>query len=306
MKRTSARVAAAVLTAVVAALVTGCTGTAQHPQKAQGARNAAATPAPAGLRPLTEAEQLRVSDAQQRLIKDCMARKGFTYHEAERLSLEESRTFGYVSDDVDWARAHGYGSRIRAKHEQAKRANPNLAYRQSLPAERRPAYDKALDEGVDAPELTAELATGGTVRKRVGGCVAESEKQLYGDPEAWFRAEKTAMSLQPLYVPRVMADRRFTTALTAWSQCMARAGQPYKDPAEARRAANALAFEAERKLAVADATCARDTRLRAIGKELESKYVDALRGQYGEALDTYARLRLQALAHAAKVVAPRA
>ncbi|MEV3991803.1 hypothetical protein AB0J57_23110 [Streptomyces sp. NPDC049837] len=305
MKRTSARVAAAVLATVVATLVTGCTGDTPHPRNAPGARNAAATPAPAGLRPLTEAEQLRVADAQQRLIKDCMAREGFTYHEAERLSLEESRTFGYVSDDVDWARAHGYGSRIRAKHEQAKRANPNLAHRQGLPAERRAAYDKALDEGVDAPELTAELPTGGTVRKRVGGCVAESEKHLYGDPKAWFRAEKTAMSLQPLYVPKVMADRRFTAALADWSACMERAGHPYKNPAEARQAQPA-SFEAERKLAVADATCARDSRLRVIGKELETQYVNALRGQYGEALDTYARLRLRALAQAAKLVAPRA
>ncbi|ORT53961.1 hypothetical protein [Streptomyces sp. CB03238] len=300
MKRTFAGVAAAVLATVVATLVTGCTGDTQH------SRNPAVTAATNRLRPLTEAEQLRVSDAQQRLIKDCMARKGFTYHEAERLSLEESRTFGYVSDDVAWAREHGYGSRIRAKHERGRTANPNVAYRQGLPAERRAAYDKALDEGVDAPELTAGLPSGGTVRKRVGGCVAESEKQLYGDPKAWFRAEKTAMSLQPLYVPKVMADQRFAAALKDWSHCMKRAGHPYRDPAEARQAAHALAFEAERKLAVADATCTRDTRLRVIGKELETRYVNALRGQYGEALDTYDRLRLRALAHATKLVAPRA
>ncbi|MER7111638.1 hypothetical protein [Streptomyces sp. NPDC000229] len=304
MKGTFAGVAAAVLATVVATLGTGCTSGAEHPRNTGGARNATATPVAGGLRPLTEAEQLRVADAQQRLIKDCMARKGFTYREAERLGLEESRTFGYVSDDVAWAREHGYGSRIRAKHERAKRANPNVTYRQGLSAERRAAYDKALDEGTDAPELTAELPTGGTVRKRVGGCVAESEEQLYGDPKTWFRAEKTAMSLQPLYVPKVMADQRFTAALRDWSQCMKRAGHPYRDPAEARQAPPGD-FAAERKTAVADATCARDTRLRVIGKELETQYVNALRGQYGEALDTYARLRLRALAHAAKVVPPR-
>ncbi|RST12924.1 hypothetical protein E2C00_15420 [Streptomyces sp. WAC05374] len=299
MKRTRARVAAAVLATVMAALVTGCgSGTPDAPE-------AAAPPAKGGTRPLTEAEQLRVTDAQQRLISTCMARQGFTYHEAERLSPEESRTSGYVSDDVDWARAHGYGSRIAAKHERAKRANPNVAYRQGLPAERRTAYDKALDEGAGAPELTAELPTGGTVRKRVGGCVAESERRLYGDPGAWFRAEKTVMSLQPLYVPKVMADPRFTAALAQWARCMDRAGHPYRDPADARRAARTLAFAAERELAVADATCARDTRLKVVGKELETRYVNELRGRYGEELDTYARLRLRALGHAATVVPPR-
>ncbi|MGW0315644.1 hypothetical protein [Streptomyces flavidovirens] len=175
---------------------------------------------------------------------------------------------------MDWAREHGYGSRIQAK----------------------------------------QVPGGATIRKRVGGCTAEAEKQLYGDLETWFRTEKTAGNLQPLYVPQLMADQRFTMAMRAWSRCMERAGHPYKDPGAARQAAlqQALntapgkAFDAERKLAVADATCARDTSLRSIGNQRETHYVNKLRGRYGEVLDTHARLQHKALARTMKIAGPRA
>ncbi|MFI1397100.1 hypothetical protein [Streptomyces sp. NPDC020681] len=265
------------------------------------------------LKPLTDAEQLRISDAQQQLITTCMARQGFAYFEAQKLSLEESRTLGYVSDDIAWARKHGYGSRIRAKEDRVRRSNPNIAYRKSLPEERRKAWDRALDDALDAPVMVADVPGGGTYRKQVGGCVAESERKLYGDPKAWFQAEKTSGSLRPMYVPKVLADRQFAAALNAWAQCMKRAGHPYKDPGEARQAAMTRAgqsstdesFAAERKLAVADATCARDTELRSIGNERETHYVNRLRPQYGEALDAYARMQHQALARAVELVAPR-
>ncbi|NNN34351.1 hypothetical protein HLK59_29105 [Streptomyces sp. S3(2020)] len=309
MKRTCA--AALVAMMALGMVTTGC-GPHKEDEKQSGTDRG--TPAAsAGLRELTDAEQLRIADAQQRLIKRCMARKGFEFWEAERLGLEESRTLGWVTDDVAWANEHGYGSRIEAKHERARLTNRNVAYRKDLSDGRRAAYDKALDEGIDAPVITAEVPTGGTVRKRVGGCVAEAEKQLYGDRVAWFRAEKTVMGLQPLYVPELLADKRFTAALASWSRCMARSGHTYRTPQMARQAAvekglkigPGKAFEAERKLAVADATCAKNTSLRSIGNERESHYVNKLRGRYGSDLGTYARLQLRALARAAKVVEPR-
>jgi hypothetical protein len=175
------RIFAALTTAAAMAMaVTGC-GTTKDAQS-----RPAATAVDS--RPLTDAEQLRISDAQQRLIRQCMESKGFKYWEAERLSLEESRTLGYVSDDVNWARKHGYGSRIQAKEERARSANPNAAYRATLPIERRNAFDEALDDGIDAPVISVDLPMGGTVRKRIGGCVAGSERQLYGDPAAWSAA----------------------------------------------------------------------------------------------------------------------
>jgi hypothetical protein len=61
-------------------------------------------------------------------------------------------------------------------------------------------------------------------------------------------------------VPKVLADQRFAAAL------------------------------AERKLAVAEATCARVADLRPIGEERERHYVAQLRDRYGDALATYFRI----------------
>ncbi|MER6130709.1 hypothetical protein [Streptomyces sp. NPDC001815] len=291
---------------LVSAVVTGC-GSAQHTPTTMG------SPSTGEFRQLTDAEQLRISDAQQVLMGACMRRQGFEFWEVERRSLAESRTLGYVLDDVAWARTYGYGSRIDARDSAARAANPNLAYRKGLSEQRRDAYDEALDEGVDAPETSVEIPGGGTLSRQMGGCVAEAEKQLYGDPQEWFRAEKTAGHLRSLYVPRVLADRRFAAAQTAWSRCMKRAGYAFEDPGDSRQAAVARSgrvadpkvFAAERKLAVADATCARDADLRSIGEERESHYIAQLRDRYGEALDTYARLQGQALDRAKKIVGPR-
>lgn len=292
---------------LVSAVVTGC-GSAQNTPTTAGPASAT------GSRQLTDAEQLRISDAQQRLIGACMRRQGFEFWEAERATLAESRTLGYVLDDVDWARTYGYGSRIYAKEAAARASNPNLAYRKGLSEQRREAYDDALDEGFDAPMITVEIPGGGTLSKRMGGCVAGAEKKLYGDPREWFRAEKVVGHLRSLYVPRVLADRRFSAAQKAWSRCMKGAGFDYKDPGASRQSAAARferasepeAFTAERELAVADATCARKTALRSIGEEREKHYVTQLRDRYGKALDTYARLQHQALERAKKIVGPRA
>ncbi|MES5820860.1 hypothetical protein [Streptomyces sp. RG80] len=291
---------------LVSAIITGCDSAKDSPTKA-------VPPSTGAARQLTDAEQLRVSDAQQRLIGACMRRQGFEFWETARLSLEESRTLGYVLDDVAWARKYGYGSRLQAQDAAARAANPNLAYRKRLSEQRRQAYDEALDGGLDVPVMTVEIPGGGSVRKQMGGCVAESEKKLYGDPREWFRAEKIAGNLRALYVPRVLADHRFSAAQNAWSQCMKRSGYDYKDPGASRqaaiaqsdRAAQPKVFEAERKLAVADATCAKDTDLRSIGEERESHYVAQLRDRYGEALDTYLRLQHRALDRAERIVGPR-
>ncbi|MFJ2645140.1 hypothetical protein ACIO1C_00135 [Streptomyces sp. NPDC087420] len=293
----------ATLAVVAAVMASGCGG-------APTTREVTRVP---DLRPLTDVEQLRIGDAVQRLIKQCLNRRGFTYWEAARPSLEKSRTLGYVADDVGWARKHGYGSRISAEEDRVRLANPNLVYRKALSEGRRKAYDEALDGGSRAPEITAQTPGGATVRRQMGGCVAEAERKLYGDPEAWFRADKIASNLQPLYVPRVMKDKQFVAALTVWSTCMEHAGHPYKDPGAARQAARERAlrdasgrsFAAERRLAVADATCARAASLTAIGKKREAYYVNALRGRYGDALDASHRIQRQAFVRAADIVGPR-
>ncbi|MFB7083848.1 hypothetical protein [Streptomyces sp. NPDC056296] len=290
------------VTAGITALVTGCT----HDTDTRAATTAAQRAEP---RELTYIEELRLSDAQQRLIARCMTEQGFTYHVYRPLTVEEHHPVGYVQDDVAWAREHGYGSRIQAKADRARLGNPNIAYRKSLSEERRGGYDTALGGGAEARELSAEVPQGGTYRKRVGGCVGESEKRLYGDLETWFVADKTAAGLQAHAMEAVLKDSRFTTAVERWSQCMRRAGHPYANPAEAREAvrrqaerrAKQAAFEEEREVASTDATCARETSLRRVAEEREAHHRDRLRGEYGDALESVRRIQRDALTRAEKI-----
>ncbi|MDX3509297.1 DUF2169 domain-containing protein [Streptomyces caniscabiei] len=300
------------LCAVVAATAVATTGCA-------GGDGAGRTPKEPGPRPraLTWQQEVRVGDAEQRLTARCMKRHGFTYWEDRRLTLEESRPVRYVQDDVAWARAYGYGSRIEAENEKTRASNPIGTYRQNLTPSRRAAFDLALDGGDDVRMLTAPLPGGsGEIRKRLGGCTEEAEQKLYGDPAEWFRTSKVATGLSALYGEDLMKDRRLTTALGAWSRCMTKAGLPYDDPRAAREAVRANtarlgekradeAFATERKTAVADATCARETSLRAVASARETYYEDRLRDRFGKDLDTYRTLAQQAYDRAVRIVPER-
>ncbi|WP_234354923.1 hypothetical protein [Streptomyces sp. NRRL WC-3618] len=245
-----------------------------------------------------------------------MRKKSFRFWAEKRLSLEESRPVGYVQDDVDWARSHGYGSRIMAKEDSARLSNPNIAYRMSLSRSRQRAYDLAMDGGRDAVVLTSRTPSGGTITKQSGGCVGQAEKTLYGDPAAWFRSDTTVSNLRPLYVSKLLHDKEFTSAVNAWSHCMSKAGHPFPDPdaarqstrehsAEQTRAEEARTFAHETRIAVADATCARLASLRSIGERREAHYVGELAGKYGPALDAHRRMQRHALTRAERIVPAR-
>lgn len=303
MRRATTTVGA--IAALVSLVLTGCTA----------GTDVAHRPSPAGEK-LTYAQDLRISDAEQHLIARCMRKQGFRFWEEKSLSLEESRPVGYVQDDVDWARSHGYGGRIMAKEDRARLRNPNIAYRKTLSRSRQNAYDIAMDGGRDAVLLTSRTPSGGTITKQSGGCVGQVEKMLYGDPAAWFRSDATVSNLRPLYVGKLLRDKEFKSAVGAWSRCMSKAGHPFPDPAAARRSARehsaeqtqaeeARTFANETRIAVADATCARSVSLRSIGERREAHYVGELAGKYGDAFDTHLRMQRRALTRGERIVPAR-
>ncbi|SFN09016.1 hypothetical protein SAMN04487980_101116 [Streptomyces sp. cf124] len=298
---------------VVAAGAIGCT------ENTDASKPGSATTAARQARPLplTWQQELRVNDAQQRLTKQCMNRKGFEYWEDRTLTLRESRPVRYVQDDVEWARTYGYGGRIQANSQRVHERNPIGTYRSGLSPSRRAAFDVALDGGDDARTLTAPVpGSSGEIRKRIGGCTEEAERELYGDPAVWFRTGKVATSLNGLYGDDLMKDRQLVAAIEAWSRCMKKAGQSYEDPQAARDAIRVNtsrlgearadeAFAAERRTAVADATCARETSLRTVASARETYYEDRLRDRYGKDVDTYRRLGQQAYDRAVRIVPGR-
>ncbi|MEG3630857.1 hypothetical protein [Streptomyces poriticola] len=305
MRRTLAtRYAAAAL--IIGAAATGCTASAT----AGPPSGSTASPSAGNGRELSDAEQILVRRAEQELIKECMEGAGFEYWVGPLPTVDELRGGGYVLTDPDWAKRHGYGSRLQEKLQDTQRSDPNHAYANSLPREERVRYDKTLEGGPSSGMLTAELPGGGTVRTPADSCQADAKEQLYGDFGSWFQAEKTATNLNSLYVPALLGDERFTSAVDAWAACMRKAGHAYADPQEARAGlavrteglSPEQAYATEVEVAVAEATCATRTPLAGTAHELEREYRQKeIDEQYGEDVAAYERMSLAALARAEEI-----
>jgi hypothetical protein len=293
---------AAVIVTVTAA---GCTAAdtadssgSSQPQKATKAKSQG--------RKLTDAEQILVQRAEELLVRKCMAGEGFKYWVGPLPTVDDLKGSGYVLTDVDWVKKHGYGSRLQEKIQNAQRNDSNHAYANALPQKDRVRYSKALEGGPSGGMLTAELPGGGAIQTPRDSCQADAKDQLYGDFEAWFRAEKTATNLTPLYVPDLLKDKRFVSAVKEWAACMREAGHDYADPPEIREKLSKLtkglsdekAYAAEVELAVAEATCATGTSLSGTAHTLEDEYRDKKLQRYSEDIAAYRRMSLDALARA--------
>ncbi|KOG31371.1 hypothetical protein [Streptomyces resistomycificus] len=305
--------AVACVGAVIVALTSvGCSATASHDggradSGGTGAGSVDATPGSEAVgRELTDAEQILVQRAEARLVKTCMESKGFKYWAWSPLTVDDLKGGGYVLTDVTWAKKNGYGGRLADRLQHVQRDDPNSKYANALPEQERIRYSRTLEGGPSSGMLSAELPAGGTVRTPRHGCQAEAGNRLYGDFETWFRAEKIATNLSPLYVPALLKDRRFGRAVEQWSTCMRQAGHPYADPPSVRRQlpsltqglSSARAHAAEVELAVAEATCATTTPLGDTARTLDAEYRDKKLGRYAADIASYRRMGLAALARA--------
>ncbi|MFJ9077454.1 hypothetical protein ACIRO3_19765 [Streptomyces sp. NPDC102278] len=291
--------ATAMAVAVSAALTAGGCGSTV-PQRESGP---AREPSAAQSRLLERAEQI--------LISECMAGRGFVYAVTEPVREGEAqRTFPYGVDDVDWARAHGYGGRDERAAAEARRADPNQRYFARLPAPRRAAARTAL-MGASPVGLTATTPTGMTLTAGSEGCMADAQRALYGDLPGWFRVKVVTMNLRPVREARVREDARWTEAVGQWSACMRAAGRPYATPADSRRAAVEAtagvpperADETETALAVTEATCATGTSLARVSRTLDRAHGEEVRAQHQAEIDLRRRFQNDALPKAERVVA---
>ncbi|MFH9070501.1 hypothetical protein [Streptomyces alboflavus] len=297
------RVPAVLATAVLLVAALAACGSGADAPAARGGRDDAP-------RRLSDTERYRLAHAEQALIAACMAERGQPYRVWLPLSVAEGRPVGPILDDPRWAREHGYGSRIEAKLTKAKRANPNLAHLKSLTGARRTAYLTALTGGAGAPEMKVTLPTGATITNKLGGCSAYAEKRLYGDRRTWFVAEKTASNLTPLYASKLARVPAYRAAVASWSRCVRTHGYTLASPAAARDRLRTripklpadARFAAEVRLAVAEARCARETRLRQTGQQAEDALRDELPQRIQRELRTHSRLQRAALDRARDVV----
>ncbi|HEY9371071.1 hypothetical protein, partial [Streptomyces sp.] len=214
-----------------------------------------AAPAPSTL---TWSDQQSLTRAEQRLISDCLAERGFRY-EIRVPQEPPPRRFPYVVDDVAWARAHGFGRDEERRIAALKAADPNERYFRGLPPRRQKAALAALN-GARPVGLSARMPGGGVVAASDQGCTARAQRRLYGDLRGWFEARLTVANLTPLYVPKVRADPGFRRSVTAWAACMTGRGHRYANPDALRAALPGVRTRvAETELVVAETECAADS-----------------------------------------------
>ncbi|MER7823874.1 hypothetical protein ABTX85_15060 [Streptomyces sp. NPDC096097] len=287
----------AVVTVACGALLAGAAWTAL-PADGAGQRAPARAPETAELDLLHTAGEL--------LVQDCMRAQGFSYWPVPRVPHPDLRDFPYGVDDVDWARAHGFGRRIEQQLDQEAAAGPRARYQSGLSAERLEALGVAL-MGPDSKGLAVENPGGGTLSHSDRGCITTSWRELYGDVRLWFGASETVKQLGAVRTGRVGEDPAFRTALAGWSECVGRRGFPAAHPVRQRDeqlARTGPAAEAQDvPMATAQAECARSTGLADTAQDLHRRCSDMIRAEHGAAFDAMRRMQVAALPTARDVVA---
>lgn len=220
-------------------------------------------------RALTTAERRTLADAEQLLVQECMRDHGFEYVIQRPPVPPPDLPFG--NDSVRFAREHGLGLQ-RIDLAAARARDPNARYALGLSEERREAYSRALD-GTTDKFVSVELPTGFVVNTSTVGCTADAGRALHGDYERWFQLRTRVEHLGSEYLPKVWQQPRVKTALVAWRRCLAAAGVRASSPGvlRSRFVDNASTTPAEKRAAVAEAVCARRTRLTAIGTALAER-----------------------------------
>ncbi|MFE4310356.1 hypothetical protein ACFRR6_30405 [Streptomyces sp. NPDC056891] len=264
---------------------------------------------PPPLRPIgatvTTSDDRLLHDAEQRLLSDCMSRHGFTYRVFPLGDEPDSTLFPYVVDDEAWARRHGYGAELRRQRGALVKNDPNRAYFTALPADRK-ATALVAANGPSPDGLTVRLPGGGTMRRSDRGCVAESQRRLYGDLGAWFRSSTRVGTLQQILRSRVVADTGYQRSLGVWRRCMGRIGYAFATPAAARAAAlspvRPLPKGREIGLALAEVRCAVESALSRTARRLDAHHDRLLAEEYRADVETRDRLRAAALPRARRIL----
>ncbi|WP_215455989.1 hypothetical protein [Streptomyces sp. ATCC 21386] len=265
-----------------------------------------AAPSSALPREATTSELAVLGRAEDILERRCMVRAGFRLPKTpERArSGPEPPPMALVLTDVPWARAHGYGSRVRTPEETARlRANDPVGdYLRALtPKRRAEALRVWQGGGVDTVEVT--LPSGATTGRSTRGCTSEARGELYGDFRTWFGADAVDRGATALGLSRAQADPAYTKALRSWSDCVAGRGLPHESPQGLRAALGDSVPKAEEiDYAVAEAECAVASGLAEVTGDVEERHLAKVREKYRADVTNARRMRLAALPKAERIV----
>ncbi|MFF9396794.1 hypothetical protein [Streptomyces griseoluteus] len=303
-------VAAAVMVAALATAAVGCSTQQKGPDGARQGGEARALTRPDlpahQPHPLSERQKDVLHDAEELLTRSCMAAHGFKTWVVPRRPLADDREFPYAVDDVRWASQHGYGGDMAARRERLRLSDPNRRYFAGLAPSRQKRALDAYHGAESTKRITVKAPNGLSISRADGGCVALSERKLYGDLATWFRVTTVTDALTGMRRQMVQKDAEFKSSVEDWAACMRKRGFSYASPEKARIAFadphSGVPRKEEKPTAVAEARCAAATGLSRSVRRLDQRYGERLNDIYADAVRTRLRLENEALPHARAIV----
>lgn len=156
-------------------------------------------------------------------IRDCMKAQGFDYVPVDPLAQRAALTGKARMSDEEFLEQFGYGiSTLFGRG--GKTSNPNDAYRRSLTAADRAAYDRVL--WGDSPGLTFAEAVDNDLADELGGCTKRATSAVFGGAALLATLQARFDQLEE----RIVQDQRMVRAVESWSACMADDGYRYNEP----------------------------------------------------------------------------
>lgn len=240
--------------------------------------NAACSPSVEPVQPATKAaiaalrsQPLELPWAESKATAGCMAGHGFRYppHEVFQPGGANGvvNTLAGVSGlfTIQEAQQRGYGNRILTAPD-PNAPNPVEAeaeYKATLTPDEQQRYDQVLEDA-DGPQAQVTFADGGIVSASTRGCIAEGRGAVYGSVRSFLKLQYQWQGILG-FSEDASRDPVVEEALDTYSSCMKEAGYDVEEPDAALKLAreqfggtrpvNGPVSDAERAMAVADATC---------------------------------------------------
>lgn len=201
--------------------------------------------------------------ASERLVAECMARKGFRFVPVDLATAsaiaearqDEGRADMPLDDVIETA---GYHPLPLAPD----RAFDNDAYANSLDDAARSAWSRAaLGDFDDA--VTVNLPDGNQVSIPKTGCLTEARVALFGSVEDAIMFEMGVAGIRVTAVLSADADPDVVTARADWASCMSTSGWTFEHFTQARQYASQHPDEAS-SVWMADRTCTRSSGMREV------------------------------------------
>ena len=252
----------------------------------------------------TDDELLR--QAEERLISDCMATKGFAYNEQPPPAPSEAEPPSVI-EDVGWAREHGYGDVLNEGDPSARDVNFDN-FDKLTPNEQQSWQRTLLGSG---RQLTADIPDLGRISAPDNGCTAQARRMLYRDLAGWYQARRIVDHLDTYVSNRVIGDSHYRTRLAEWATCVRGHGYTASSPRELRSAiardTQELPVQQARAREVAaaetEAVCAVSSTLPQIIRSLERKYRPEIEKRFALELKALESFEQEAIPMARQILA---